>query len=93
MLERCTFELFGWGHQCSLDKGHKGEHKTIHEVGRAVYCDACELRKKPVGRSASLEMANSLCDHECNGYDNTPHVGSLWPGEKRAWQDKEDRDG
>ncbi|MEE9395144.1 MAG: hypothetical protein V3W41_21855 [Planctomycetota bacterium] len=88
MPDRCNFELFALRQQCSLDKGHEGEHKTIHEVGRTVYCNACELRKKPVGRSAAPEQANSLCDSSCNGYDNTPHVGSLWPGETRSWRER-----
>lgn len=50
-------------------------------VGIAVTCAVCRRRKKPVGRSAADEMANSLCDHECEGYQREPFVGSLWPGE------------
>ncbi len=53
------------------------------EVGVAVECAVCGLRKKPVGRSAPLEIASSLCDHECQGYLQEPHPGSLWPGETR----------
>lgn len=41
----------------------------------------CKLRKKPRGRSAPLEMANSLCDSDCPGYDQQPISGHLWPGE------------
>lgn len=52
-----------------------------NDVGVAVYCEVCGLRKKPVGRSAPMEMANSLCDHECPGYDMDPKPGQLWPGE------------
>ncbi len=51
------------------------------KAGIAVYCSECGLRKKPRGRSAPDVMANSLCDHECPGYDSEPHVGSLWPME------------
>lgn len=51
------------------------------KVGIALECVVCHLRKKPVGRSAPLEMANSLCDHECPGYYQDPLPGSLWPGE------------
>lgn len=52
--------------------------------GIAVYCVVCRLRKKPHARSAPLEMANSLCDHECPGYDEPPRAGDLWPGESEA---------
>lgn len=55
----------------------------LREVGVAVNCTVCGFRKKPVGRSAPLEMANSLCDHECPGYQEKPLPGSLWPGETR----------
>lgn len=51
------------------------------EVSKAVTCIVCGLRKKPIGRSAPLEMANFLCDHECPGYRQEPHPGYLWPGE------------
>lgn len=51
------------------------------KVGIAVECTVCGLRKKPHGRSAPLEMANSLCDPECDGYQLSPYPGCLWPGE------------
>lgn len=51
--------------------------------GVAIECVVCGLRKKPIGRSAPLEMANSLCDDECPGYRQEPYPGSLWPGETR----------
>jgi hypothetical protein len=44
-------------------------------------CAVCGLRKKPRGRSAPMEMANSLCDYECPGYDEQPKSGHLWPNE------------
>lgn len=50
-------------------------------TGIAVYCTVCNLRKKPHGRSAPLEMANSLCDSECDGYALSPLPGYLWPSE------------
>ena len=53
------------------------------EVGAAAVCVVCGLRKNPWGRAAPLEMANSLCDHECPGYLKAPWVGDLWPGESR----------
>ena len=50
-------------------------------IGTAVECRICGLRKKPRGRSAPLEMENSLCSYDCPGYDQIPHIGQLWPGE------------
>lgn len=44
-------------------------------------CTVCGMRKNPRGRSAPLEMANSLCDWECAGYNQEPKPGHLWPGE------------
>jgi len=44
-------------------------------------CSVCGRQKKPHGRSAPLEMANSLCYHECPGYTQDPQAGHLWPGE------------
>ncbi len=61
--------------------GHKFFMLRPDRKGIAVTCAVCNLRKKPVGRSAPHEMANSLCDHECSGYYLMPLVGSLWPGE------------
>lgn len=51
------------------------------KAGVAVNCIVCGRRKKPIGRSAPLEMANSLCDRECAGYYEVPLPGQLWPGE------------
>ncbi len=53
----------------------------IDRRGVAVCCTICQLRKKPVGRSASPEMANGLCDDDCEGYRVDPLPGGLWPGE------------
>jgi len=61
----------------------KTDDNRIEEVGKAVDCVVCRRRKKPVGRSAPLEMANSLCDFECEGYYTDPKPGDLWPGETR----------
>ena len=55
----------------------------VEDVGVAVDCTVCQLRKKPIGRSAPLEMANSLCDDDCPGYRLDPYPGELWPGETR----------
>lgn len=46
-------------------------------------CTVCGLRKKPYGRSAPLEMANSLCDSDCPGYRHKPMAGHFWPGESK----------
>ncbi len=54
---------------------------TTDRRGIAVVCTTCNMRKKPFGRAAPLEMANGLCDCECPGYNKDPQVGSLWPGE------------
>lgn len=51
------------------------------EEGRAVDCLVCGRRKKPVGRSAPLLMAGSLCDDDCPGYWQEPKPGQLWTGE------------
>lgn len=51
------------------------------KLGVAVYCTRCGLRKKPIGRSAPLALANSLCDDDCPGYRQEPIPGDLWPGE------------
>jgi hypothetical protein len=56
---------------------------TTDRVGVAVTCTVCGLRKKPIGRSAPLEMANSLCNDDCPGYRLEPHPGQLWPGERQ----------
>lgn len=45
-------------------------------------CTVCGLRKKPYGRSAPLEAANSFCDSDCPGYRKEPLAGHFWPGEK-----------
>jgi len=47
-----------------------------------VTCAVCGLRKQPRGRSAPLEMANSLCEYDCPGYLAEPlPVPHLWPSE------------
>lgn len=55
----------------------------LDEIGVAVDCTVCHRRKKPVGRSAPIHMAGSLCDFECSGYYSVPQPGQLWPGERR----------
>lgn len=64
--------------------GMAKETLSATKVGIAVDCAVCHRRKKPTGRSAALEMASSLCDHECPGYGQEPLPGSLWPGESEA---------
>ena len=64
--------------------GGDGWREAEPEVGQAVTCSVCGLRKEPIGRSAPGPMAGSLCDHECSGYSLEPAIGSLWPGESRA---------
>lgn len=57
------------------------EYEKHGRRGVVVRCSTCDRMKSPVGRSAPLEMANSLCDRDCPGYRKEPYVGSLWPGE------------
>jgi len=52
------------------------------KVGVAVRCSVCKQRKAPRGRSAPLEAY--LCDRDCEGWDQEPFVGDLWPGETDA---------
>lgn len=52
--------------------------------GIAVLCQVCHLQKKPIGRSAPLEMASGLCDQDCEGYRRDPKPGDLWPGESAS---------
>ena len=51
--------------------------------GPLVECSVCGQQKAPRGRSAP--MASSYCDWDCPGYTQSPHPGSLWPGER--WGD------
>lgn len=55
----------------------------MEEIGVAVECTVCGLRKQPIGRSAPMAMAGSLCDDDCPGYREDPYPGQLWPGETR----------
>lgn len=54
------------------------------KVGISVYCTTCQRQKKPRGRCAPLEISDSLCDHECEGYLDDPKPGELWTGETEA---------
>lgn len=47
-----------------------------------VYCAECGLPKAPLGRSVAMEMANSMCDFECPGYQLDPKPDCRWPGEE-----------
>jgi len=53
------------------------------KTGCAPMCSVCLMRKKPIGRSAPMEMANSLCDSDCVGYRQDPTPCDLWPGEAK----------
>jgi len=48
---------------------------------RVVVCTVCDRRKPPIGRAVPMEMASSVCEHECPGHDKEPRGGHLWPGE------------
>ena len=47
------------------------------QVGKAVDCNVCGRCKAPRGRSVPLDMANSLCDDECEGYNQSPLPGEI----------------
>jgi len=49
------------------------------KVGVVVYCLECHRMKQPRGRSAP--MGPIYCDSDCDGYEQDPQVGSLWPNE------------
>jgi hypothetical protein len=55
----------------------------MSRVGKPlVECTTCHRSKKPVGRSAPMEMGASLCDPDCPGYYAEPKPSDLWPGEE-----------
>lgn len=51
-------------------------------AGPLMTCTLCRKQKKPLGRSAPLEMAASLCDDDCSGYRAEPKPDCRWPGEE-----------
>lgn len=73
-----------WQDEVTVFLSTTTETEEHGRVGIAVTCTTCHMRKKPIGRSAPLVMANSLCDHECPGYNFDPKPGTLWPGETCA---------
>lgn len=59
------------------------------KIGIAVICAVCGYRKKPIGRSAPVGMV--MCEYHfpgdpsnCDGYNERPYAGHLWPGESEA---------
>lgn len=54
----------------------------MDKVGIAVYCAVCRQRKKPRGRSAPMSLR--VCDSDCDGWDQPPMPGDLWPGERAS---------
>jgi len=63
-------------------KAHTGPLNP-RKIGVAVECTTCKQRKAPRGRSAPLGL--HLCTlMTCDGYDQEPLPGSLWPGESEA---------
>lgn len=49
------------------------------KTGVSVRCRVCDKTKQPRGRSAPMDM--DLCTWDCEGYNQDPQPGSLWPGE------------
>lgn len=57
--------------------------KSCDEVGGPlVDCGVCDMKKKPVGRSAGLYASMGYCDSDCPGYYEEPVPQGLWPGER-----------
>ena len=52
-------------------------------VGRRVQCTTCGQTKAPVGRSVPAGMYP--CNHECDGYYESPEPGWLFPRE--VWRE------
>lgn len=52
------------------------------KVGIAVTCGTCGRMKQPRGRSAPMQA--DYCDFECEGYEQPPLSGSLWPNESES---------
>ena len=50
------------------------------KIGITVECAVCGNMKQPVGRDASGH-AHYCTRYTCEGYDQEPFAGSLWPGE------------
>lgn len=55
------------------------------------YCSVCGLRKRPIGRDPGA-AASSYCNPDCDGFDEAPTSGHLWPGEHAkhcaTWDDE-----
>jgi len=50
------------------------------KVGISVECAVCGRHKCPRGRSAPFELYMCNWD-DCQGYDQEPLIGDLWPDE------------
>jgi hypothetical protein len=50
-------------------------------VGIKVICKTCGKPKAPHGRSVSPLTYPSWCTSECEGYNDAPYAGCLWPRE------------
>src|SRR5580765_5875680 len=62
------------------DEGSPGDGVTKlnpNKFGIRAVCKSCGLPKAPRGRSVPIGL--HMCDHECPGYLQEPHIGSLWP--------------
>ena len=58
------------------------EEQRPTKVGIGVVCTVCRRQKQPHGRSAP--PYSSYCDRECEGYEQEPLPGCLWPREADA---------
>lgn len=44
-------------------------------------CSVCGRPKRPRGRSVGIEAENGYCGWDCEGYNQEPRSGHLWPSE------------
>jgi hypothetical protein len=52
--------------------------KCVEACWTMPECSVCGLRKKPYGRDS---MTSGYCDSDCEGYNQPPRPGHLWPDE------------
>lgn len=66
-----AFEADGVNDWEVMSKGHDG-------LPIMPWCQLCNRRKAPLGRSVAPCVANGYCDRDCEGYILVPHPSSYW---------------
>lgn len=46
-------------------------------------CTKCHRTKPPRGRSVGMAAVSGYCGYDCEGYDEEPRAGHMWPEEWR----------